>query len=235
MSTLMSTAVYTNGEYMRSHPSWHVEDAPWKAGQVLRMIERHGLKLRSVAEVGCGTGAILQELQASGRIDCEFSGYEISPQAFSLCAPRANRRLRFVLGDICDEPRSNPDLILLMDVVEHVEDYLGFLRKLNGRSRFTILHVPLDLSIQSLLRSVPVKVRKSAGHLHYFTKELICSALEETGYRVLDHFYTGAAVDFPAKSLMTGLAKWPRKLLFTLNPDVAPLLFGGYSLLVLAE
>jgi hypothetical protein len=52
------------------------------------------------------------------------------------------------------------------------------------------------------------------------------TALEETGYWVLD---------FPAKSLMTVLAKRPRKLLFTLNPDVASLLFGGYSLLVVAE
>jgi hypothetical protein len=122
-----------------------------------------------------------------------------------------------------------------MDVVEHIEDYLGFLKALRGRSTFTLLHIPLDLSLQSLLRRVPEKVRSSAGHLHYFTRELFLQSMRDCGYSIVDWNYTGAAVERPPSSIAMSLAKWPRKLLFHLNQDFASLSLGGYSLLVLAQ
>ena len=189
---------------------------------------------RTVCDVGCGAGGILRTLKNQLSSECNFVGYEISPQAYARCGAQANH-LHFFLGDFLEQKPSENDLLLCMDVIEHVPDYLGFLRQLKERGRYKMFHVPLDLSLQSLLREIPEAVRKSAGHLHYFTRKLVFAALEETGYSVLDWRYTPAAVDLPARSAAMALARWPRKAMFALNAELAVRTLGGYSLLVLAE
>ncbi len=81
------------------------------------------------------------------------------------------------------------DLVLLMDVIEHVEDCFGFLRSVRQRTKYVVAHIPLDLSVLSLMIDTPMANRRSAGHLHYFTKSTALALLTDTGYTVLDSFY----------------------------------------------
>jgi hypothetical protein len=120
-----------------------------------------------------------------------------------------------------------------MDVIEHVEDHLGFLRKVQPLGKAKIFHFPLDLSAQSVARNIPSKLRRG-GHLHYFTKQLAVDTLEDTGYRVIDYFYTPALLENGSPELKTRLMRGPRRLLYALSPDTAALWLGGFSLLVLA-
>ncbi len=50
---------YVGGDYAIWNPTWDVEDSPWKVEQVLRMMSLHKLVPSSIAEVGCGAGAVL--------------------------------------------------------------------------------------------------------------------------------------------------------------------------------
>src|SRR6267154_2076825 len=92
--------IYQTGEYVAKNPTYHVEDSAWKAGQVFRLIEKHGLAPQTVCEVGCGAGEILKQLQLRLPATTRFFGYEISPQAFALCQERANDRLHFSCADL---------------------------------------------------------------------------------------------------------------------------------------
>ena len=38
--------LYTSGAYAAKHPSWHVEESPWKANEILRLLRRHRLAPR---------------------------------------------------------------------------------------------------------------------------------------------------------------------------------------------
>lgn len=119
---------------------------------------------------------------------------------------------------------------------EHVEDYLGFLINLKKKSRFQIFHIPLDLSVANILKVKPLTgLRYNIGHIHYFTKETGLAALKDTGYEIIDYFYTPYSIEIPRTSLMSWLAKFPRRLLYYLNPDIAVRLLGGYELLVLTK
>ena len=231
----MATSLYIDGRYESLHPTWHAEDSEWKGRQVIAMLRRNHLEPRTVCEVGCGAGGILRMLQRNLPSECILLGYEISPQAHARCATHANQSLRFVLGDFLDQPADELDLLLCMDVVEHVPDYLGFLKRIKERGNRKLFHVPLDLSMQAILREVPEAVRRSAGHLHYFTRKLFFAALHEAGYEVLDWIYTPAAVDLAPRSLAMACAKLPRKAMFALSPEIAVRLLGGYSLLVLTK
>jgi hypothetical protein len=168
--------------------------------------------------------------------DCLFWGYDISPQALDLAQSRANERLHFKLADIRQEPTTFYDLLLVMDVIEHVEDCFGFLREIKPKGRYKILHIPLDLSVQTLLRpNGLLKVRHAYGHLHYFTKETALATLRDTDYEVLDYFYTSRAIEMPTHELPRKLLKLPRRFLGAINQNMAAHLLGGWSLLVLAQ
>lgn len=227
--------IYQTGEYVEKNPTYHVEDSSWKARHVLKLIEKHGLQPRTVCEVGCGAGEILRQLQSQLPAETEFYGYEISPQAFSLCQPRANERLHFYCEDLLTVAAPHFDLLLCIDVFEHVQNYMNFLAAMRDKARHKIFHIPLDMSAQWVLRGRPIlKERDQAGHLHYFMKETALATLRDTGYTVLDAVYTDGGLDHP-RSVKAKLASLPRRVLAKINQDFVARALGGYSLLVLAE
>ena len=230
----MEATIYTDGTYLRNNPGWHTGDAAWKADHVLRMLERHRLSPATVYEVGCGAGEMLRTL-ARRLPTTRFMGRDVSPDAIALSRNRAGPNLQFRLGNGLDEPERY-DLALAIDVFEHIEDCFTFLRRLRPKARHKLFHIPLDLSALSVARPGKlVGMRRSVGHLHYFTKDTALALLEDTGYRVIDHAYTSGATELGNYGWKARLLKFPRQALFQLHPDAAARLLGGFSLLVLAE
>ena len=228
-------SMYQTGEYVEKNPTYHVEDSAWKAGQILKMLAKNNLQPRTVCEVGCGAGEILRQLQSRLPPTTEFVGYEISPQAFALCQERANEQLQFRCEDLVTADTPYFDLLLCIDVFEHVPDYLSFLKSVRGKAHLKIFHIPLDMSAQWVLRGRPIlREREQAGHLHYFMKDTALATLRDAGYEVLDTAYTAGAIDHP-RSIKARLASLPRRLLAKVNQDLVVRVMGGYSLLVLAE
>jgi len=227
--------IYDDGRYLSRNPTWHAQDSPWKARQIEKMLRRNAVLPRTVAEVGCGAGEILVQLQKAFP-NSDYFGFEISPQAFALCRERESSRIHFQLKDLTEEEAGDFDVLLAIDVLEHIDDYLGFLRRLRNKARFKIFHIPLDLSLQTLFRVNPVlKQREVVGHLHYFFKDTALATLEYCGYEVIDSFYTPAAIEGARLSLGARAMKLPRKFMFSINADIAVRILGGYSLLVLAR
>lgn len=227
---------YTDGEYFEHNPTWHVEDSPWKAENILRMMARNGLEPASVCEVGCGAGEILVRLQDRLPGRCRFWGYDISPQGYELALPRANERLTFRQADLFAEPAAAFDLLLVIDLLEHLEDYYSFLRKLKRHGRQFIFHLPLDLSAYSVWRSYPIlDLRAEVGHIHYFTKETALAALRETGYQIVDWFYPEQQMVLRGKPARQKVLALFRQLMLRANADLAVRLLGGRSLMVLAR
>lgn len=227
--------IYETETYAELNPSWHEEDSPWKARQIERMIRENDLRFDTLCEVGCGTGEILLNL-ARAFPEARYSGYEISPHAYKRAKAKEDERISFHLANFVDEDVPSYDVVVVADVIEHVEDYISFLKKLKSRGRYKILHVPLDLSVQSLFRAWPIMgLRESVGHLHYFFKDSVLAMLEDCGYRIIDHRYTASRLELPNQALSSRLMRLPRRMLYAVNPDFAVRVLGGYSLLVLAE
>jgi len=229
--------IYTSGQYQIDTPSWHVEDSPWKAEKILMMLRRNSIIPRTICEVGCGAGEILYQLQIKMDDKCEFWGYELSPYAFSLCQKKGNNRLHFFLQDILElEVRSGFfDLMLLIDLIEHIENYMDFLRKIKKSATYMLFHIPLELSIDSVLRNKLFEHRMRVGHLHYFNREIALHALQEAGFSVMDHFYTFGSAALPAKSAKARLGRVLRKMFTAVSEDFAARTAGGAGLMVLAR
>ena len=228
--------IYTTGKYLENNPGWHVGDSPWKSAQILKMMRMRNLQPASLCEVGCGAGEILsrlhEELPAA-----QCFGYEISPQAFELCLTRQKNNLHFVLGDLL-QTQARFDLLLCIDVFEHIPNYLFFLEQLRGHAGQFIFHIPLDLSLLSVLRPVRLEqVRYGVGHLHTFTAETALAVLKDTGYEIRDSFFTAGGMELAKnqRRVRTVLANLPRRLIGGFSQKLSARLLGGYSLLVLAK
>jgi len=228
--------MYESGQYFKNNPSWHAEHSAWKAKQITKIINNNKLIPHSICEVGCGAGEILVQLKKMINNDCELVGYEISPQAYKICKEKKGKNLNFKFKDFLKEKNIFFDIILVIDIIEHIEDYFNFLKKIKSKGEYKIFHIPLDLSVQSVFRSKPIlKGREKVGHIHYFTKETALQTLKDCGYEIIDYFYTAGSIELPSTTLMQSIAKIPRKLFFSINKDLSVRILGGSSLLVLAK
>lgn len=234
-SKMVKRNLYSDGAYLQKNPLWHTEESPFKVKQLMRMLQNNRLQPKTICEVGCGAGEVLRLLQEKMDKDCRFWGYDISPQAIKLCKGRENQGLQFKLEDFTREEGAFFDLLLVLDVLEHVENYFGFLDGIRAKSDLKIFHIPLDLSVQAVLRKRGLLRRRELwGHLHYFTKETALETLKDAGYELLDYFYTPRGLELATETVHK-LALLPRMICFRIHQDLAVRTLGGYGLLVLAR
>jgi SAM-dependent methyltransferase len=235
---MIESNIYTNGEYSENNPTWNAEDSLWKADIINSMIERNNITIHDLVEVGCGAGGILVNLAEKNANIRTLKGYDISPQAISLAEKRKNERVQFYLGDfISSDPIINTDLILVIDVLEHLADYYGFLQKLKDKAEYFVFHIPLDLSCRTILKPhVLFQQRKTVGHLHYFSEEMVWWFLKDSCFTVVDWEYTKPITDIrKSRSFKQHIKKKLRNLSYTINKKKSVKLWGDYSLMILAK
>lgn len=198
-------------------------------------IKNNHLVPKLIVEVGCGAGGILASLH-NALPEAKFTGFEIAPDASGFWEKHATKKIAFSVDDFLQEQTAHFDVLLLLDVIEHVPNPFEFLSALRGRADYYVFHIPLDLSAMSVARERPLlTVRQKVGHIHYFTKGLALSLLEECGYQLVDWSYTGASFTAPQTTWKSRLARLPRRLIFGINRDLGVRLCGGDTLMVLAK
>lgn len=226
---------YESGDYLASNPTWDEEDSEWKAKQVLKMLDKNHIAPKSIVDVGCGAGGVLSSLHEV-LPDVEYSGFEIAPDASRFWAKHDSKNITFSVCDFLQEKMDNFDVLLLLDVFEHIPNPFDFLTQLQDRADYYVFHIPLDLNAISVTREHPLLyVREKVGHIHYYTKGLALALLDECGYQIVDWSYTEASFNAPQRSLKTRLAQLPRRLIYAINKDVGVRLLGGETLIVLAK
>ena len=228
----MGKNIYTDGTYLVNNPTWDSEDSPWKGNNIIKMLNKHSLSFSSYIEVGCGAGKILHVLSKHYPF-AKFHGYDISPQAIQMAKKYEGSNLEF----FCDEIVNNNlfyDVAAFIDVVEHIENYIQFLRDVRNLANNFIFVVPLDISVSSVLRNTLCRDRHRTGHLHYFMKDTVLETLHDAGYSVVDYFYAKAALEHITKTRHM-IAYLPRKILYSINQDLCVRVFGGFPLIVLAK
>lgn len=241
----MIETLYTEGGYLDRHPTWHVEDAAWKARWIAKALAQQAISPNRCFEIGCGAGEVLRQLSLLYP-ENKFEGYDVSPQAFRLAEPRATDRLTFTLGDAFELIRPGDyDTALAIDVFEHVEDYYGFLRRLKPLATIKVFHIPLDMSALAVALGNENFARRVTGHLHYYSKDSALATLEACGYEVLSWHFTDTFT-LPFRNLHKG-GQFARKLLKVIGlglprgalwlayPALCARLLGGCSLLVVAR
>lgn len=228
--------IYETGDYLATNPDWHDEDGAWKAEQIVRMLKRHQIPLATVADVGCGTGRVLEALAPNLPAESKLCGFDVASAAIAMAKSRETPQLHFETADFLIDSDEVFDLVLLMDVFEHVPDYLGFLAALRSHGTHFMFHIPLDMNMLHVMMDHQSRSRALAGHLHYFSKSSALLTLEHADYEVVDWFYTPVYQTAKARrSILKRLIEGPRTIGSALFPDFSVRLLGGCSVLALAQ
>jgi SAM-dependent methyltransferase len=229
---------YASGSYF-DDPGRHEEDAEFKANNFTKLFvrfeEQHGEVIRSIADVGCGSGKVIKiiadKLKNKGIILSRVKGYDVSSHIQKI----NNEGVEYIYADFC---KSNEfvDLVSLFDVFEHIPDPIEFLKMVSRRCKFVAIHIPLDNSLNNCMRNKFLSKLKNPGHLIFMDSTFALNLLALAGLRVLDYEYT---VGFLAPSGHTSIlskAAFPiRFLIYRISPWLLSKTIGGASLMVMAK
>ena len=223
------TQIYSNCEYLDKNKNWHQEDSPYKAGLVLRAIERSNITFLSVLDWGCGAGEITRIL-AKKFPDVSFTGVDISCDVVRFWDAKGAGNLSF-----SNQTSEQYDLAICLDVFEHVDDYIGFLRDLRSRTKYAIFNVPLDMNVSKLFTSGLRIARDEVGHLHYFNYFTAIRTIEYCGFNVKCCFLSAAFTRTAPRNFRQLILLLPRLATLLLGKKFASLTLGGVSLVVCAD
>ncbi len=221
--------IYIDGAYLERNPTWHAEDSRWKAEKCAALLSELAVKPKMICDVGCGVGGVLAAF-ADAYPAAALFGFDISPAAIELAKER-HSGIEFAAGSLT----GYYDLILALDVIEHVEDCFGFTRRLQPHGDLFLFNIPLELTCLTLLRNGFMPHRRAFGHIHYFSRETALALLTDCGYQIVSCRYLPAVVDFAAHDLKSRALTTIQRAGFRIAPHLSVLTFGGYSLLVAAR
>jgi len=239
----MSDSFYTSGEYFSRNPGLDMDVCLFKANNILKLLLNvpgdsipFG-SISKIAEIGCGSGLIIDSLSKSKKfpLEIEFYGYDICKQSIEV-AKKLNSLVHFEHLDIF-ETNLRFDIIVCADVFEHISNVYSFLLNLSHYGLFFCFNIPLEISLLSLLRgSAPFKhSHQSVGHLHFYGGKLPLHILESCGYRILNYsfacnrFFTLKKTD----SITRKIVSYMQYLVWKVSPLLSASLFGD-SLIVIA-
>ena len=226
---------YQSGEYWEKNPTFHEEDAEFKVANAVAVLKRNGIVPKDILDVGTGSGKNAYLL--SEHYDVPAIGLDHSPKAIEHARTKyPGSSLSFQVTDIKDYTKV-AHVGFMFDVIEHVEDYMGFLKSASAKSEYWVLNIPLEMHAQGIVRGAYMTSRNKVGHLHYFSKASAIATLEECGFEVLEAEFANVVMHelkthFTLKGLIAAL---PRLTMFKFNRSLAVSLLGGASLIVLCK
>jgi SAM-dependent methyltransferase len=225
--------IYNDQTYLNKNPTWGEEDAHLKVQAITKLLKRNSLSFKIALEAGCGSGEILVQLEKNFPEAERFYGYDISRDALSIASKKQTEKIRFEPGDI-ESLDLHADLLLVIDVLEHIPDYFSFLDSIRNKADYTVFHIPLDMSVWSLFReNMLIESKQRVGHIHAFTEEFILDTLKDKGFDIIDKTYTPPT--YTHHSLKQKITDGIRKIIFALNKKMASKTIGGYSIMVLTK
>jgi 2-polyprenyl-3-methyl-5-hydroxy-6-metoxy-1,4-benzoquinol methylase len=176
-------SAFSDTQYDEAYPEgiqnhfWHLARNRLVAATVRRAVPAAA----RVLEIGCGPAIVLRHLRASN-VDCW--GCDLGqPRVPAECADRA-----FVQQDclqLDSEFRRSVDALLLLDVLEHIEDDVGFLRAISDgfpNSRALIVTVPARAELWS-------NYDRHYGHFRRYDRATLATTLAAGGFTLRHQRY----------------------------------------------
>lgn len=166
-----------------------------KVDTIEYLLARHRVRASSILELGCGTGAVIEECARRG-LASDLSAVDYSAEAIA----RLRRRLpgvTTIVGDVMtlDDARLTRhfDVLILSHVLEHLEDPAALLRRLRQHFRYSYLiaEVPLEnLFASRVKRLITGNLPSRAGHVQFYTPQSFLDLIGSTGHhRLADRSY----------------------------------------------
>ena len=169
---------------------WLRRGAKEKANSVEVLLAHPNIQPHSILELGCGSGAVIGELQKRNLAKTYF-GIDYSKDAIQLMANHYPE-IKGMVGDVTQLEKpfdvNHFDILVCSHTIEHLEDPLTFLRGISKLSfDYLIIEVPLeDLFLgrfKSLFRN---RKNNSAGHVQFYNRKSLQKLILQVPCEILE-------------------------------------------------
>lgn len=163
----------------------------WKLKYIEKLVQKNINKdqIRNVAEIGCATGFLLNNFGKN--LKCNKTGIDISNEDIKF-ATKMYPSISFYDGTFNDFikiniiKKSSFDLIILSDILEHVEEDVTLLKKAGKYSKNVIVNIPIEKVPEYEGRIYGIKDKK--GHLRAYDINDAFTLFKNAQMEVLDFF-----------------------------------------------
>ncbi len=135
-----------------------------------------------VFEIGCGHGVMRQQMESLGYV---VDACDLSLHALQLIPSGKGRVMLYNIYDQQPDLVGKYDMLMLMDVVEHIEADVDFLRTAGRHLQpggLAVLSVPASMLLFS-------KYDVEVGHIRRYTKKSMEQLLQDAGFEPLKVVY----------------------------------------------
>jgi hypothetical protein len=157
-------------EMEMSNESYRRKNSDWKSGVLYNLFS--GMpRINRIAEIGGAEGHVLAGFIQRLGYPVEGINYELANKFIDEGRKR-HKKIQFINADITKESINNRfDVIILSDIIEHIEDDELFLEKISKLTRYVLINIPIEKCLHiKFLRSIgkvpPLGMTHWAGHLH---------------------------------------------------------------------
>jgi 2-polyprenyl-3-methyl-5-hydroxy-6-metoxy-1,4-benzoquinol methylase len=159
-----------------------------------RLMNYHDFFLENVAEgdvvldIGCGNGALSYDISLKAK---KVTGIDKNKANISTARKKYRRaNIEYINGDaLTDLPDRKYDVIVLSNVLEHIDDRIGFLRMIKNLAPKLLIRVPMINRswIDLYKKELGLEYRLDNTHYIEYTYDSFGRELEKAGLRVLKH------------------------------------------------
>jgi SAM-dependent methyltransferase len=160
----------------------------WRARVTDALVRRLDLPVRSpleVFDIGCGTGITCRQLAV--KTSWIFDGADLNLEALARCHAGVRRVLYYDILEKREEFRDRYDIIVLFDVIEHIEHTKPFVDAV-------LFHLKpggvLLVNVPALMRLYG-RYDTAAGHYRRYTKRTLAEEFAPFDVTVVDQVYWG--------------------------------------------
>jgi trans-aconitate methyltransferase len=191
--------IYNNGQYFKTNPNLHLEDTEFKFSNLYEYLNMVELKDETIKilDVGGGAGVLgkfVADYFFKKAIKVNFTALDLSEKMLSEQKnnnPHITNALNISISDI---PNNYYDLVLMIDVIEHVENYESVAKKLSEISNNIIYNIPIEINLFDILRNIKMRggyyksQEKLIGHINRFSYD--------SSIRFIEKYYDIVAIKF---------------------------------------
>jgi len=182
--------IYNNDLYIKNSPNLHSEDSKFKFDQIKKILDKieifeNNLKLLDVGGGAGLLGKMVFDYFSNKGVNVEMHALDLSKEMLNtqkLNNPNIKKILNCKLEDC---PNYNYDLVLMIDVIEHIPEKEIAANILNRISKYIVYNVPVEINAFDLLRNIFNKFsyyseqKRILGHVHFFTKTSVINFLKK--------------------------------------------------------
>lgn len=159
--------------------------------KIISIVQNHKPLNKKILDIGCGTGSLDIYLASRGN---SVTGVDISKRAIGACIRDAKTlgvsgSAKFYVKDIGKDRISGKfDTVLCLEVIEHVRNDQGLLRKIRGLLKTNGLLILSTPSLNAPLYKIGFldKFDERVGHLRRYTPKGITKKIKDLGFIIVE-------------------------------------------------